>query len=206
MKRNTEGILRFKRAPQTKGGARWKIRISIPRFCRKAVVYCSMMACQTGIAAIKQGGIAFLEAVFRLLSEPGGIQVFIMLFVCITAFIFRFCTRKISRIYSVICLCAYGVSLAYIALLSRTPVLNTRINLIPFQPDVNTTWWDYLANIAMFIPFPILLYGIIQRKTNGWILAGAGAGLSLLIEIIQYFTHRGICDIDDFFSIASAQS
>lgn len=77
------------------------------------------------------------------------------------------------------------------------PYLETRINLIPFQSDVNATWWDYSANIAMLIPFPILLYGIRQKETNGFILAGAGIGLSLLIEIIQYFTHRGICDIDD---------
>ena len=30
------------------------------------------------------------------------------------------------------------------------------------------------------------------------VLAGAGIGLSLAIELLQLITHRGICDIDDF--------
>ena len=60
------------------------------------------------------------------------------------------------------------------------------------------TAFDYITNIAMFIPYPMLLYGILQKKHKFLVFATAGIGLSLAIELLQLITHRGICDIDDF--------
>ncbi|MBR3429335.1 MAG: VanZ family protein [Clostridia bacterium] len=95
-------------------------------------------------------------------------------------------------------MCVWGISLLYVTWLSRTPVMETRINLIPFQPDGNAMLFDYITNIVMFIPFPILLYGILQKRLSFMTLSVAGIGLSLAIELLQLLTHRGICDIEDF--------
>ena len=95
-------------------------------------------------------------------------------------------------------MCIWGFGLLYVTWLSRTTIMETRFNLIPFQQDDGTIAFDYITNIVMFIPFPMLLYGILQRKMKMSVLAGAGIGLSLAIELLQLITHRGICDIDDF--------
>ena len=94
-------------------------------------------------------------------------------------------------------MCVWGFGLLYVTWLSRTPILETRVNFIPFQPDVNTTVFDYVTNIIMFIPYPLLLYGVLQKKLKLFCLTGAGIGLSLTIELLQLITHRGICDMED---------
>lgn len=138
-----------------------------------------------------------LETVLRMFSEPGLFPLFILLFVGITFLVFRYTTSKIKRIYSIVCMCVWGFGLLYVTWLSRTPILETRVNFIPFQPDVNTTAFDYVTNIVMFIPYPLLLYGILQKKLKFTCLAGAGIGLSLAIELLQLITHRGVCDVED---------
>ena len=138
-----------------------------------------------------------METVLRMFSEPGLFPLFILLFVGITFLVFRYTTSKIKRIYSIVCMCVWGFGLLYVTWLSRTPILETRVNFTPFQPDVNTTAFDYVTNIVMFIPYSLLLYGILQKKLKFTCLAGAGIGLSLAIELLQLITHRGVCDVED---------
>ncbi|MDY5564979.1 MAG: VanZ family protein [Candidatus Limivicinus sp.] len=139
-----------------------------------------------------------MESILRLFSNSGVFPLFILVFVCVTFVVFRFATSKIKRLYSAFCMCIWGFGLLYVTWLSRTAIMETRFNLIPFQQDDGTIAFDYITNIVMFIPFPMLLYGILQRKMKMSVLAGAGIGLSLAIELLQLITHRGICDIDDF--------
>lgn len=54
---------------------------------------------------------------------------------------------------------------------------------------------DVINNIWLFIPFGTGLYAIFQKK-RVWI---AALGLSLAIELIQYFTGLGIAELDDLF-------
>ncbi len=94
-------------------------------------------------------------------------------------------------------MCVWGFGLLYVTWLSRTPVWETRINLVPFQKDDNTSILDLIANIIMFVPFPMLLYGLLQKKIKFSVLSAVGIGLSIIIELLQLITHRGICDVDD---------
>ena len=139
-----------------------------------------------------------MEMILRFFSEPAVFPVFILLFVGITFLVFHFTQKRIIRCYSIVCMCVWGISLLYVTWLSSTPVMETRINLIPFQLDGNAMLFDYITNIVMFIPFPILLYGILQKRLSFMTLSVAGIGLSLAIELLQLLTHRGICDIEDF--------
>lgn len=60
-------------------------------------------------------------------------------------------------------------------------------------------WLNPLLNIAMFMPFGILLPLAFPRFQRwNWMLP-AGLGTSLAIEIIQFFTGRGQADVDDLF-------
>ena len=52
-----------------------------------------------------------------------------------------------------------------------------------------------INNIWLFVPFGIGLY-VIFRKKRVWVVA---LGLSLVIELIQYFTGLGILELDDLF-------
>lgn len=55
---------------------------------------------------------------------------------------------------------------------------------------------NYIGNIALFIPFGILLPGIFKKiRFFGILLAGIIS--ILIIETIQYFTYSGFADIDD---------
>lgn len=54
---------------------------------------------------------------------------------------------------------------------------------------------DVINNIWLFIPFGTGLYAIFRKK-RVWI---AALGLSLVIELIQYFTGLGVAELDDLF-------
>jgi glycopeptide antibiotics resistance protein len=138
-----------------------------------------------------------MEIILRIFSEPGIFPLFILLFVIITGIIFVFTSARVKRFYSIICLCVWGFGLLYVTCLSRIPVWETRINLVPFQKDDNTSILDLIANIIMFVPFPMLLYGLLQKKIKFSVLSAVGIGLSIIIELLQLITHRGICDVDD---------
>lgn len=65
-----------------------------------------------------------------------------------------------------------------------------------FTPQV---WLNPLLNIAMFIPFGILL-PLAAKPFRRWYLAlAAGMGTSFLIETLQYLLGRGQADVDDLF-------
>ena len=142
-------------------------------------------------------GINCMTAIEVFLSTPGIFPLFILAFVLLTFLIFHFTRKIVRRIFSIVAMLVWGFGMLYITWLSRTPIMETRINLLPFQPDPSRTPFDVITNIAMFVPYPILLYGILQRKLNFGELAGAGIGLPLSIEILQLFTHRGVCDMED---------
>ena len=147
------------------------------------------------IYAIK--GYYHMETILRLFSEPEIFPLFILLFVIMTGTVFVFTGERVKKIYSIVCMCVWGFGLLYVTWLSRTPVWETRINLVPFQKDDNSSMLDLIANSIMFVPFPMLLYGLLQKKIKFSVLSAAGIGLSIVIELLQLITHRGICDVDD---------
>ena len=61
-------------------------------------------------------------------------------------------------------------------------------------------WLNVLLNIALFVPLGFLL-SLLAKPFRKWYAAlGAGFGVSLLIELAQLFTGRGMCDVDDLFT------
>ena len=79
-------------------------------------------------------------------------------------------------------------------------------NLIPFKTIVAYAsnvqavydWFfkNLACNILMFIPFGLLLPWFAKRKKARHIIV-SGLIVSVLIEIFQYATALGVCDVDD---------
>lgn len=79
-------------------------------------------------------------------------------------------------------------------ILTRKPFIGSH-----FQPELFWSWraWDkqsgqVIANVIMFIPVGVIA-GWLWRWKGLWI----AAGLSLLIEILQLITSRGLMEFDD---------
>lgn len=63
-------------------------------------------------------------------------------------------------------------------------------------------WLNVLLNIGMFVPLGILLPLVSERLRKWYLMLPAGFLTTLTIEIIQYFSYRGLCDVDDLFANA----
>ena len=61
-------------------------------------------------------------------------------------------------------------------------------------------WLNVLLNIALFVPLGFLLPPLSKLFRKWYAALGAGFGVSLLIELSQFFTGRGMCDVDDLFT------
>lgn len=61
-------------------------------------------------------------------------------------------------------------------------------------------WANVLLNVAMFIPLGILLPWINRVFRKWYVMLGSGFAFSLVIEIIQSITNRGLFDVDDLFA------
>ena len=98
-----------------------------------------------------------------------------------------------------IILLTYVVFIFYETLMFRE-IGDIRANLVLFSyADTFLTNWkvrvEVINNIWLFVPFGAGLYAI-YRKKRVWITAFI---LSVLIEVIQYFTGLGIAELDDIF-------
>ncbi len=78
--------------------------------------------------------------------------------------------------------------------LNLQPFLMLREALNRFTPQ---TWLNLLINLLPFVPLGILL-PLLFPKTEKWYgILAAGLGTALAMELLQYVTAEGICDIDD---------
>ena len=60
-------------------------------------------------------------------------------------------------------------------------------------------WYYIIGNILLFVPFGFLFPLADTRMQNWLAVTFAGAVLSLLIELTQYVTGTGLCELDDLF-------
>ena len=116
------------------------------------------------------------------------VGILLCLILCLFPVKIRICT-----------LLAYLIFIFYETLMFRENG-DTRTNLILFSyaHTFLTNWRirvDVINNIWLFIPFGTGLYAIFRKK-RVWI---AALGLSLVIELIQYFTGLGVAELDDLF-------
>ena len=90
--------------------------------------------------------------------------------------------------------------------------VSTRVNLIPFSsmgsmlstlrenPRMDVLWvvvYNLGGNIIMFLPLGFLLPELWQRFRQFLPCIGAVAGIMTCVELIQLFTLRGFCEVDD---------
>lgn len=110
----------------------------------------------------------------------------------------------------------YFFMLLYVVLLApirkgfkMTPA--ERLRLIPIVDSAKElfnrhggTWWvhsfyffgNLFGNIVLFMPFAFVMIWVFNM-TRVWKIAVAAFLLSLTIEVLQYYTARGVADADD---------
>lgn len=86
---------------------------------------------------------------------------------------------------------------------TRSPSAEAQIMLEPFRTyrqyyTDDFTWFEIRANVLLFIPIGFLLPMVIKKPV--WLPPIIGIGISVIIEVIQLITHRGLCETDDVIS------
>lgn len=81
-------------------------------------------------------------------------------------------------------------------------IIPLRVNLIPLLhlmdfANTGDLIWNVAGNIALFIPTGILLPMVFKKLRTFPKTLAAGAGISLLIEIVQLLFYERATDIDD---------
>lgn len=114
-----------------------------------------------------------------------------------------------NRRFYVLCVIAsiiYLFAVLHITILSREPE-ERRFSFELFDSyvrlfrDNNKFYYDMIVlNIAMEIPFGILFPVLFRKKDSFWKVTAAGFFFSLLIEFTQYFTGRGLFELDDLLN------
>ena len=93
-----------------------------------------------------------------------------------------------------------GVLLGYVFLvLCSTVLIRHPFSGQHFQPELFWSWraWDrqkeqIIANVIMFIPV-----GVLTGRRIGWKGLWIATGLSVVIEVLQLVSSRGLCEFDD---------
>lgn len=85
----------------------------------------------------------------------------------------------------------------------RTAPVSKRVELMPFYNyadiwngiDFKRTVMEILLNVALFVPIGFLLGGMVHKGFVKTCLIGCI--LSILIELLQFATGRGLCETND---------
>ena len=93
-------------------------------------------------------------------------------------------------------LAAYAFFIFCLAVLARSSQPEAQVMLRPFwsYAEWSKEGVQILANIAAFVPL-----GYLLGRLYGWKGVWAGVGFSILIELLQLISHRGMCEFDDVF-------
>ena len=99
------------------------------------------------------------------------------------------------------------LSVVYLAFVLRTPYVAPRVALDPFHAVKLALkngsigfLEDAVMNILLFLPFGYLLPLLWPRVDRWWKLLLCGLFVSLLIELLQLVTLRGMFDLDDLMN------
>ncbi len=158
----------------------------------------------------------FVEYILRLFERGMYAAVFAVAFcalaVGIAYLLFRRVTKGEKRFpwgKAVLCLLlvGYAAILLYATLLRHDAVGSPQKNLYLFcawREAWNSfslqNWLNVLLNVAMFVPLGVLLPLLAKCFRKWYGMLAVGFGTSLLIEAVQYFTARGVFDVDDLFA------
>ena len=114
--------------------------------------------------------------------------------------------HKHFRIYCASAFVFYLLIVMYITIFSREPE-ERRIDMELFRSykllfiDKNDFYYGQIVcNILMTVPFGILFPIISEKFRSVFLIFISGFVFSLLIELAQYFTGRGLFEFDDLFN------
>lgn len=114
--------------------------------------------------------------------------------------------HKNFRIYCASAFAIYLLIVMYITVFSREPE-ERRVDMELFRSykllfiDKNDFYYgQILCNILMTVPFGILFPLINEKFRSVFLMFVSGFVFSLFIEIVQYFTGRGLFEFDDLFN------
>ena len=114
--------------------------------------------------------------------------------------------HKQFRIYCASAFVIYLLIVLYITIFSREPE-ERRIDMELFRSykllfiDKNDFYYGQIVcNIIMTVPFGILFPLIKEKFRSVFLMFISGFVFSLLIELAQYFTGRGLFEFDDLFN------
>lgn len=65
-----------------------------------------------------------------------------------------------------------------------------------FHGDTTGLLAENIMNVVVFVPVGLLL-SCVSRRLKRWMVLFIGLGISLSIETLQYFYHKGFSEVDD---------
>lgn len=105
---------------------------------------------------------------------------------------------KKKRVLNICYLIVSIIFILYVTILTRMPTLTSTVRLVPFWSLASKGYIrQVLLNIALFVPLGYFLSAVIRHR---YIPIVTALGISVCIELLQYFSCRGMLDIDDIIS------
>ena len=133
---------------------------------------------------------------------PMTVIVGVVSYLCIGILYFFLTRKNISNFIknSSWCLLVGYVFLAFCAtIFFRNETPEIRYSLSPlktYRMCYHKMMVENIMNIFFFVPIGFLIGEIIKKKNTLFVI-GVGCLLSMSIEIIQFISRRGVCNIDD---------
>lgn len=131
----------------------------------------------------------YLKGLLKVMRIPMGYYIVaLLLFIILLIVLKNWCISFLG---------SYGFLVLAKTLIHRTPTQSSSYNLNLFWSYLQwrSEWWQIVSNILMFIP--IGLVGAEWKGRKGLLYAVL---FSILIEILQFITHRGLFELDDIFN------
>ena len=134
--------------------------------------------------------------------------VFLVSFLIMSFVIISTLVSRPRRIRTKTCIFASLLAEYYFLVLCSTVFYRNvaeqaRLELVPFwNYELIVSWkdprdfWEVVLNIVLFIPIGFLFKGINQG-IRWWHVLIVGMMLSIVIEVSQYYLHRGLCETND---------
>ena len=140
----------------------------------------------------------------RPLQTAAIILIYILLWACLTAVVAR--RKGLAAVHRAgLLMLLAGTAMVVAATLLRSPWGSTgRTMWIPFAPLFGIRRSrDYVRllalNVLLFVPFGSGLACVLERRVRRPLLLCTliAAGLSALVETLQYLVSSGMCEVDD---------
>lgn len=131
---------------------------------------------------------------------------------CVFFFVYMVtCWRHLSLSGCLLCVFigVYMGCVAGLTLFNREPTGTPRINLDLFwsyravlETHSSRRLVEIVCNIAMCVPFGIMIPLLLRWARNFFVFLFLDLGFTLFIETAQYYTTRGLFELDDIFNNA----